>query len=103
MFPWLKDRCIVNKWVNEKHQNFQKNLDKKCLKKLNNEKEMLSESYREVGYQERRGAKKGKIIDFDENPQNIIDNIQNRKRQTRLCSDVIRSVVSSIEKAPESG
>ena len=46
---------------------------------------------------------KSKIVDFDKNLQNIKDNRQYRKKTNKLYSDIVKSVVLSIEEAPESG
>ena len=43
-----------------------------------------------------------KLADFTKTPQNITDNRQYRKRKTKLYSDVVKSVDSSTEEAPES-
>ena len=37
------------------------------------------------------------------NIQNIKDNRQYRKKKKKLSSDVVKSVISSMEEAPESG
>ena len=43
-----------------------------------------------------------KFVGFTENLQNVADNRQYRKRKTKLYSDVVKSVDSSTEEAPES-
>ena len=43
-----------------------------------------------------------KFVGFAENLQNVADNRQYRKRKTKLYSDVVKSVDSSTEEAPES-
>ena len=96
--------------LNQKQKKFQKNLDKRCLKKWNNikQKEILSErisvdcnTTKKFDIERKEVQEHSKCV--GKNLQNVTDNRQYRKKQNKLYSDVAKSVDSSTEEAPECG
>ena len=96
--------------LNQKHQKFQRNLDKHRLKKWNHIKqkeislERISVDYNttEKSDIERKEVKQHSKLVI-KNLQNVTDNRHYRKKQNKLYSDVVKSVDSSNEEASESG
>ena len=92
--------------LNQKHQKFQQNLDKHCLKKWNNikQKEILSIDFNTT---EKFDIEKKEVQEHSKfickNLQNVTDNRHYRKKQSKLYTDVVKSTDSSVEEAPESG
>ena len=87
--------------LNEEHQKFQKNLDKRCLKKWNNIKQKITllerisvddKTTEKLDIERKEVQEKSKIFDFDKNLQSIADNRQCREKNKLYC-DVVNSVV----------
>ena len=96
--------------LDQKHQKFQKNVEKRRLKKWNNvkQKQILSERIL-VGYntaenldiKRKNMQEDSKFADFPKNLQNVTDNTEYRKKGTKIYSDAVKSVDLSTEEAPE--
>ena len=96
--------------LDQKHQKFQKNVEKRRLKKWNNvkQKKILSERIL-VGYntaenldiKRKEMQEENKFVNFAKNLQNVTDNRQYRKKGTKRYGDAVKSVDSSTKEAPE--
>ena len=82
------------------------------MKKWNNikQKEILSErisadcnTTEKFDIERKEVQEHSKFVGFAKNLQNVTDKRQYRKKQNKLYSDVVKSVDSSSEEAPESG
>ena len=95
---------ISNRQYRNKKKNFTMMLSNPLFHLLKKLQKMGSMGYQLITTIEREEVQeKCKNIGFDKNLKNITDSPQHRKKKNKFYSDVVKSVVSSIEEALESG